>query len=247
MGSLEQTTSCTLSQLSMHITVPLVHACSSNHHVTAVTTPQLLCRLYPSGLDLPHAAALLQASSPAPSGQAPHPASAGPPPRAPSGDQDMADADDDEPAPPADVNIAPSTSGPTANADTAMDEGPSAPGDSSDGAAAMDTEAAPGSRLGQQLLQAAQDAGIDLAFLEALPEELRAEVQQHIGFQHAKQPCACSLLITVYSMHASSACKSDVIESVSRGVERRSSSNLPHAAGKESVVQHIGMVASSCT
>ena len=42
---------------------------------------------------------------------------------------------------------------------------------------AMETEAAPGSGLDAQLVQAANNAGIDLAFLEALPEELRAEVR----------------------------------------------------------------------
>ena len=105
----------------------------------------------------------------------------GPPPPALSGDQDMAEADDaDEPAPPADIQIGPSSSTPAGDADTAMDEEPAAPIDipmgSLDTAAAMDTEAGPGSGLGEQLVQAAQDAGIDLAFLEALPEELRAEV-----------------------------------------------------------------------
>ncbi len=93
----------------------------------------------------------------------------------------MAEADDaDEPAPPADIQIGPSSSTPAGDADTAMDEEPAAPIDipmgSLDTAAAMDTEAGPGSGLGEQLVQAAQDAGIDLAFLEALPEELRAEV-----------------------------------------------------------------------
>ena len=89
-------------------------------------------------------------------------------------------ADADEPAPPADIQIGPSSSTPAGDADTAMDEEPAAPVDvpmgSLDTAAAMDTEAGPGSGLGEQLVQAAQDAGIDLAFLEALPEELRAEV-----------------------------------------------------------------------
>ena len=93
----------------------------------------------------------------------------------------MAEADDDdEPAPPADISIPPSSSAPPGDADTAMDEEPDAPMDlpmaGADTAAAMETEAAPGSGLGEQLVQAAQDAGIDLAFLEALPEELRAEV-----------------------------------------------------------------------
>lgn len=91
-----------------------------------------------------------------------------------------ADDDEDEPAPPADINIPASTSAPPGDADTAMDEEPDAPMDlpmaGADTAAAMETEAAPGSGLGEQLVQAAQDAGIDLAFLEALPEELRAEV-----------------------------------------------------------------------
>ncbi len=55
---------------------------------------------------------------------------------------------------------------------------------SSDTAAAMETEAAPGSGLDAQLVRAAQDAGIDLAFLEALPEELRAEVGNFADWQH---------------------------------------------------------------
>ena len=91
----------------------------------------------------------------------------------------MADADDEEPAPPADLQIA------APAADTAMDgeAEPAAPMDipmgSADSAAvAMDAEAQPGSGLDEQLIQAAQAAGIDLAFLEALPEELRSEVGQ---------------------------------------------------------------------
>ncbi len=101
----------------------------------------------------------------------------------------MAEADDaDEPAPPADIQIGPSSSTHAGDADTAMDEEPAAPIDvpmgSLDTAAAMDTEAGPGSGLGEQLVQAAQDAGIDLAFLEALPEELRAEVC-FVPFEHA--------------------------------------------------------------
>ncbi|DBB00800.1 TPA: hypothetical protein ACH3X1_000730 [Trebouxia sp. C0004] len=120
------------------------------------------------------------AASSSQSPQHPTPAS-GPPPPVHSGDQDMAEADDaDEPAPPADIQIGPISSTPAGDADTAMDEEPAAPIDvpmgSLDTAAAMDTEARPGSALGAQLVQAAQDAGIDLAFLEALPEELRAEV-----------------------------------------------------------------------
>lgn len=92
----------------------------------------------------------------------------------------MAEADDDEPAPPADVHISQPGPAPTGEADTAMDEEPAAPMDvpmaSSDTAAAMDTESAATSGLGEQLVQAAQAAGIDMAFLEALPEDLRAEV-----------------------------------------------------------------------
>lgn len=102
----------------------------------------------------------------------------------------MAEADDDEPAPPADVDIAPSSSAPTGGADTAMDEEPAAPMDvpmdSSDNAAAMDTETQSRSGLDAQLVQAAQAAGIDLAFLEALPEELRAEVG------HYSHDCSCT-------------------------------------------------------
>ena len=89
----------------------------------------------------------------------------------------MADADDEEPAPPADLQMA------TPAADTAMDDEaePAAPmdipmGSADSGAVAMDAEAQPGSGLDEQLIQAAQAAGIDLAFLEALPEELRSEV-----------------------------------------------------------------------
>ena len=63
-----------------------------------------------------------------------------------------------------------------------MDEEPAAPMDVPMGSMdntedAMETEAAPGSGLDAQLVQAANNAGIDLAFLEALPEELRAEVR----------------------------------------------------------------------
>ena len=103
----------------------------------------------------------------------------------------MAEADDDEPAPPADVDIAPASSAPTGGADTAMDEEPAAPMDvpmdSSNNAAAMDTETQSGSGLDAQLVQAAQAAGIDLAFLEALPEELRAEVG------HYSHDCSCTV------------------------------------------------------
>ena len=102
----------------------------------------------------------------------------------------MAEADD-EPAPPADVQISQPAFTPTGEADTAMDEEPAAPMDvpvaSSDTAAAMDTEAAATSGLGDQLVQAAQAAGIDMAFLEALPEELRAEVSSFIGTLLAAQ------------------------------------------------------------
>ncbi|KAL0033594.1 hypothetical protein WJX79_006288 [Trebouxia sp. C0005] len=128
-------------------------------------------------------AAAQQGQGAASSSQPPqHPTPASEPPApVPAGDQDMAEADDaDEPAPPADIQIGPLSSTPAGDADTAMDEEPAAPIDvpmgSLDTAAAMDTEADPGSGLGEQLVQAAQDAGIDLAFLEALPEELRAEV-----------------------------------------------------------------------
>lgn len=100
-------------------------------------------------------------------------------PQPPSGDQDMGEVDD-EPAPPADLEIFQPASAPTGDADTAMDEEPAPPMDipmaSSDTAAAMETEAAGTSGLGAQLVQAAQAAGIDMAFLEALPEDLRAEV-----------------------------------------------------------------------
>ena len=89
----------------------------------------------------------------------------------------MADADEEEPAPPADLDIA------APAADTAMDEEaePAAPMDvpmanTESEAVAMDADAQPGSGLDEQLVQAAQAAGIDLAFLEALPEELRSEV-----------------------------------------------------------------------
>ena len=107
----------------------------------------------------------------------------------------MAEADDDEPAAPADVDI-PSSSAPARDGDTAMDEEPAAPMDvpmaSSDTAAAMETEAAPGSGLGEQLMQAAQAAGIDLAFLEALPEELRAEVIT----QNYSLPCSVADVVS---------------------------------------------------
>ena len=95
----------------------------------------------------------------------------------------MADADE-EPAPPADLQIdASAASG--ADADTAMEAEPAAPTDvpmaSADSAAvAMDADTQPGSGLDEQLLQAAQAAGIDLAFLEALPEELRSEASPHL-------------------------------------------------------------------
>lgn len=89
----------------------------------------------------------------------------------------MADADEEEPAPPADLDIA------APAADTAMDEEaePAAPmgvpmATTESEAVAMDADAQPGSGLDEQLVQAAQAAGIDLAFLEALPEELRSEV-----------------------------------------------------------------------
>lgn len=92
---------------------------------------------------------------------------------------------DDEPAPPADVEISQPTSARTGDADTAMDEEPAPPMDvpmaSSDSAAAMETEAAGTSGLGEQLVQAAQAAGIDMAFLEALPEDLRAEVSSPLA------------------------------------------------------------------
>ena len=97
----------------------------------------------------------------------------------------MAEADANEPAPPANVQISPPASAQTGDADTAMDEEPAAPMDvpmaSSDTAAAMDTEAAATSGLDEQLVQAAQAAGIDMAFLEALPEDLRAEVSSFVG------------------------------------------------------------------
>ena len=132
----------------------------------------------------------MQGPSAASSSQPPqHPTPAsGPITPVPSADQDMAEADDpDEPAPPADIHIGPPSSTPAGDADTAMDEEPAAPIDvpmgSLDTAAAMDTEVGVGSGLGEQLVQAAQDAGIDLAFLEALPEELRAEVP-FVPFAH---------------------------------------------------------------
>ena len=119
------------------------------------------------------------------------PSTATPAPPPPTGDQDMAEADDDEPAPPADVLIPPPASAPTGDADTTMDEEPAAPMDvpmaSSDTAAAMDTETAATSGLGEQLVQAAQAAGIDMAFLEALPEDLRAEVSSFAGVPLAAQ------------------------------------------------------------
>lgn len=97
----------------------------------------------------------------------------------------MAEVDDEEPAPPADVEITQPGSAPSGDADTAMDEEPAAPMDvpmaSSDTAAAMETEAAASSGLDAQLVQAAQAAGIDMAFLEALPEDLRAEVSSLVG------------------------------------------------------------------
>ena len=114
----------------------------------------------------------------------------------------MAEADDDEPAPPADVTIPQSLSAPTGETDTPMDEEPAASLDipmiSSDTAAAMDTEAAPGSGLGEQLVQAARAAGIDLAFLEALPEELRAEVSASLALT-----ATCVLGVYVHCMHQS--------------------------------------------
>ena len=101
----------------------------------------------------------------------------------------MAEVDDEEPAPPADVEITQPGSAPTGDADTAMDEEPAAPMDvpmaSSDTAAAMETEAAASSGLDAQLVQAAQAAGIDMAFLEALPEDLRAEVSSLVGSKAA--------------------------------------------------------------
>lgn len=103
----------------------------------------------------------------------------------------MGEADDDEPAPPADVQISQPACTATLEADTAMDEEPAPPMDvpmaSSDDAAAMDTEAAATSGLGEQLVQAAQAAGIDMAFLEALPEDLRAEVSSFVGILLAAQ------------------------------------------------------------
>lgn len=138
-----------------------------------------ICIIYLFALQGPDTAAPAQPAAPSTS-------AAGPPPPPPSGDQDMGEADDDEPAAPADVDI-PSSSAPARDGDTAMDEEPAAPMDvpmaSSDTAAAMETEAAPGSGLGEQLMQAAQAAGIDLAFLEALPEELRAEVITQLALQ----------------------------------------------------------------
>lgn len=125
-----------------------------------------------SGMQAPGTAAPSQpaaSSGPTPAAQ----------PQPPSGDQDMGEVDD-EPAPPADLEISQPASAPPGDADTAMDEEPAPPMDvpiaSSDTAAAMETEAGGTSGLGAQLVQAAQAAGIDMAFLEALPEDLRAEV-----------------------------------------------------------------------
>lgn len=112
----------------------------------------------------------------------------------------MADADDEEPAPPADLNIA------APAADTAMDDEaePAAPmdmpmGSADSGAVAMDAET---SGLDEQLVQAAQAAGIDLAFLEALPEELRSEVSLQV--RHLLSLAYCFLKVYTLCWHSSS-------------------------------------------